>query len=102
MTFNVVHANDKQRWCVNIYGPYHLASMFLPTLFYCEMDRLCDIHIHEFLNPGQELDGPLFLIDSVLDISSFQNSNVSLSAIYPDDDGYWTCFKVYLKYCFHC
>ena len=92
--FQIVHANDKERWCVNIYGPYHLASMFLPTLFYCKMDQLCDIHIHEFLTPGQELDSCSVSVNSNLDISSFQSPNVTVSAIYPDDDGYWTCFNV--------
>ena len=91
--FQIVHANDKERWCVDIYGPYHLASMFLPTLFYCKMDQLCDIHIHE-LTPGQELDSCSVSVNSNLDISSFQSPNVTVSAIYPDDDGYWTCFNV--------
>ena len=50
------------KYCLDIYGPCHLTSMFLPVLYYCKMDGMCKIHIHEFLNEGEVLDslpGPL-------------------------------------------
>ena len=73
--------------------------MFLPVLYYCKMDSMCKVHIHEFLNEGEVLDSLAALPVSSVDVEAFRSPNVTVSAIYPEADGYWTCFDV--SFCPH-
>ena len=52
----LVHSRFQRSAREHIYGPCHLASMFLPVLYYCKMGNMCKVHIHEFLNEGEVLD----------------------------------------------
>ena len=77
---------DNPSFTIDVYGPPHLTSMVLSVWTYTHSFAECNVHFYELLSNGEELDIS----------NSFSSSyHCYVDGIYPDPDGYWTCFSVF-------
>lgn len=83
-----------------IYGPKGIAQL-LTTIFSITGTYIVSpIEIYEFLHPDEKLSGSCFFRCLFVAAGSAYSS-VSVNAIYPDADGYWTVFSVFLPFLFY-
>ena len=82
-----------------IYGPKGIAQLLTSILSITSTYIADPIVIYEFLHPGEKLSGSCFFRCLFVATASLYSS-ISVNAIYPDADGYWTAFSVFLLFFF--
>lgn len=80
-----------------IYGPKGIAQLLTSILSITSTYIVDPIAIYEFLHPGEKLSGSCFFRCLFVATASLYSS-ISVNAIYPDADGYWTAFSVFLLF----
>ena len=77
-----------------VYGPKGIAQLLTSILSITSTFIASPIEIYEFLHPGETLSGSCFC--RCLFEATGSGYSISVNAIYPDADGYWTVFSVFL------
>ena len=84
---------DNHLFQIDVYGPRGIASLVLDFWRATQSHAECRVVFHELLDYGIVLESTLFY-SNLCEDNRNRDYNVSVKAIYPDEDGYWTCFSV--------